>query len=96
MRAALREATLDALSIDHVNAHATSTPIGDIAEIKATALSLYHQIIPPTLNFEDCEEPLESISVTTTAKSAPIRAALCNSFGFGGINASLCFIHHAR
>jgi 3-oxoacyl-[acyl-carrier-protein] synthase II len=35
MRAALRDAGIDARDVRHVNAHATSTPVGDIAEIHA-------------------------------------------------------------
>ena len=35
MKAALRNAKLDASSIDYVNAHGTSTPLGDVVEVRA-------------------------------------------------------------
>ncbi len=58
-------------------------------EAAATALSLYHGILPPTINQEnpDPECPLDTIP--QTARKAEITAALTNSFGFGGQNAVL-------
>lgn len=40
IREALRDADLDAIEIKHVNAHATSTPVGDIAEIVGLRLAI--------------------------------------------------------
>lgn len=52
-----------------------------------TALSIYHQIAPPTINL-DCPSPECDLDyVPHVARSMPIRAALSNSFGFGGTNA---------
>ena len=45
--------------------------------------------MPPTLNLDNpsVETPIDLIA--NTAKKAPVRAAISNSFGFGGTNASL-------
>jgi 3-oxoacyl-[acyl-carrier-protein] synthase II len=107
--------------IGHVNAHATSTPAGDVGEARAireilgaevpvtapksmightlgaagaveaafTALSLKHQIIPPTIN-HDTPDPECAINVVgREARPTPMAHALSNSFGFGGTNVSL-------
>jgi 3-oxoacyl-[acyl-carrier-protein] synthase II len=126
MSAALKRAGMFVDEIDYVNAHGTSTPVGDEIELRAverllgnsagkttmsstkssighllgaagaveaifSILAIRDQIAPPTLN-------LDHPSVETTidlaphvARERPIRAALSNSFGFGGTNASLIF-----
>jgi 3-oxoacyl-[acyl-carrier-protein] synthase II len=121
--AALRDADVDKRDIMHVNAHATSTPVGDIAEIVslhralgehpvitstksmtghllgaagaveaiATILSIYHGVVPPTINLDDPDEKLDLDVVAHTARKLDIPAALNNSFGFGGHNAALVF-----
>lgn len=132
MRAALRDADLEAEAVDYVNAHATSTPAGDAAELRAigrlaegrpghlpplavsatkgatghllgaagaaeaafTVLALQHQRVPPTLHLtepEPCAPGVEHVGLEHAACAAgrPLRAALSNSFGFGGMNASL-------
>jgi len=53
-------------------------------------LAIRDQIVPPTLNLDDPDEGTESVDlVPHKAKKRPVRAALSNSFGFGGTNASL-------
>ena len=53
-------------------------------------LAIRDQIVPPTLNLDDPDEGTEGVDlVPHTAKKRKVRAALNNSFGFGGTNASL-------
>ncbi|SOC86769.1 3-oxoacyl-[acyl-carrier-protein] synthase II [Curtobacterium sp. 314Chir4.1] len=123
MTAAIRMAGLTGADIDHVNAHATSTPVGDVGEAAAIARavgtgalvtapksSIGHMfgaagavesilavraietgVVPATLNLEHLDPAIELDVVSGSARTAPIRAALNNSFGFGGQNASLVF-----
>jgi 3-oxoacyl-[acyl-carrier-protein] synthase II len=124
---ALRESSLEPSDIKHINAHATSTPLGDAAESLminnvlgryaadvvvtstksmtghllggagalesiATVLSLYHRIVPPTINL-DKQDPEVDLDIATTARKLPGGdiAALNNSFGFGGANVAVAF-----
>ncbi len=125
IRAALRMAGLAPDAIDHINAHATSTPVGDRAEIAAlrnafggalggipisatksatghllgaaggvesifSALAVIHNRLPPTLNLEAADDGLEDLDfVCGAAREHPTQHALCNGFGFGGVNATL-------
>jgi len=53
-------------------------------------LAIRDQIVPPTLNLDDPDEGTEGVDlVPHKARKRPVRAALSNSFGFGGTNASL-------
>ncbi|KRA83654.1 beta-ketoacyl-ACP synthase II [Altererythrobacter sp. Root672] len=53
-------------------------------------LSIRDQIVPPTLNLDNPDEGTEGADlVPHVAKKRTVRAALNNSFGFGGTNASL-------
>lgn len=52
-----------------------------------TALAIKQQIAPPTINLENPEPECDLDYVPGTARSMPIRAAMSNSFGFGGTNA---------
>ena len=53
-------------------------------------LAIRDQIVPPTLNLDDPDEGTEGVDlVPHKAKKRRVRAALSNSFGFGGTNASL-------
>jgi len=54
-----------------------------------TALTLYHGIIPPTINFDTPGEECDLDYVPNVARKADVRVAMTNSFGFGGTNASL-------
>ncbi|KAJ2722394.1 Mitochondrial beta-keto-acyl synthase [Coemansia sp. Benny D115] len=127
MRAALRSAALDPKHVTYVNAHATSTPLGDQIEnsaIKAvfqgvsmpavsstkgatghllgaagaieaifSVLAVKHNVAPPTLNLDnaDAAAGFDLNYVPHTPQERSIDAALTNSFGFGGTNASLLF-----
>lgn len=70
-------------------------PLGASGAIEAAicCLAIEHSHVPPTLN---CHEPCEEITpgfdlVRLKGRPQPIKYALSNSFGFGGINASLVF-----
>ncbi len=54
-----------------------------------TALSVYHGVIPPTINLENPEPECDLDYVPKQARERQIRAAVSNSFGFGGTNAVL-------
>ena len=123
---ALRNARVDAGDIDYINAHGTSTPLGDIAECVAvkrafgdrakhlavsstksmtghllgaaggveavfTVLALRDQVAPPTANLFNQDPQCDLDFVPRTARDTKIRAAMSNSFGFGGTNATLVF-----
>jgi 3-oxoacyl-[acyl-carrier-protein] synthase II len=130
MRAALARAQLSPDQVDYVNAHGTSTPLGDEIELAAvkrvfgnaasslsmsstksaighllgaagsveaifSILSVRDQIVPPTLNLDNPSEGCDLDLVPHKAKERPVRAALSNSFGFGGTNASLVFARYS-
>ena len=54
-----------------------------------TALSVYHDIMPPTINYENQAEECDLDYVPNTARKTPVNVAMTNSFGFGGTNATL-------
>lgn len=125
MQAALKRAGMTPSDIDYVNAHGTSTPMGDEIEFGAVkrlfgnagasismsstkssighllgaagsveaifcALAIRDQVAPPTLNLDNPSDSVTGIDlVPYKPKKREIRAALSNSFGFGGTNASL-------
>jgi 3-oxoacyl-[acyl-carrier-protein] synthase II len=126
MEAALRRAEMEPKDIDYINAHGTSTPLGDEIEHGAvkrlfgdaaddvsmsstksaighllgaagtveaifSILATANDIVPPTLNLENPSDGCDLDLVPFEAKRRPVRAALSNSFGFGGTNASLIF-----
>jgi 3-oxoacyl-[acyl-carrier-protein] synthase II len=126
MTMALKRAEMNVGDIDYINAHGTSTPLGDEIELGAvkrlfgneaykltmsstksatghllgaagaveaifSILAIRDQVAPPTLNLENPSEGCDIDLAPKQAKPRKIRAALSNSFGFGGTNASLIF-----
>lgn len=128
MRNALEDAEMNPEDIDYINVHGTSTPVGDISEVKAIKevfgehakklnisstksmtghllgatgaleaaaciLTIKEGIVPPTINFaEGDEDPEIDYTLNYTfnkAQKREINAALSNTFGFGGHNASM-------
>ncbi len=55
------------------------------------ALAVRDQVMPPTTNYETPDPECDLDYVPNTARQAPIRYALSNSFGFGGTNGCLVF-----
>lgn len=123
---ALRDAQLDPSELQYLNAHATSTELGDRAETVAikrafgdhayklavsstksmtghllgaagaveaifSILAIRDQVAPPTINLENPGEGCDLDYVPNVARQMQIKAALSNSFGFGGTNGSLVF-----
>ncbi|MBX7201937.1 MAG: beta-ketoacyl-ACP synthase II [Bacteroidia bacterium] len=62
-------------------------------EAIASLLAVQHDIVPPTINFETPDPGLDQKLNFTfhTAQKRTVRAALSNTFGFGGHNASVIF-----
>jgi 3-oxoacyl-[acyl-carrier-protein] synthase II len=60
-------------------------------EAGITALSVYHQEAPPTINQEYPDEECDLDYIPNVMRAFPIEYALSNSFGFGGTNAALLF-----
>jgi 3-oxoacyl-[acyl-carrier-protein] synthase II len=125
MQAAMVNGGIEVSEINYINAHGTSTPLGDEIELGAvkrlfrddisnismsstkssvghmlgaagaveaifSILSVYNNIVPPTLNLNSpCESASGIDLVPLKAKEMIVNKALSNSFGFGGTNASL-------
>ena len=126
MKRALKDAGMQPDEIDYINVHGTSTPVGDISEVKAirdvfgesayklnisstksmtghllgaaggleaiaVAMAVKEDIVPPTINHEEGDNDPEidyNLNFTfNKAQERPVRAALSNTFGFGGHNA---------
>lgn len=60
-------------------------------EAAATALAIYHGIVPPTINFENPDPECDLDYTPQKSVECSIRNALSNSFGFGGHNGALVF-----
>ena len=58
-------------------------------EAAITALSIHQGIITPTINYENPDPECDLDYVPNHARKRTVRAALSNSLGFGGMNASL-------
>jgi 3-oxoacyl-[acyl-carrier-protein] synthase II len=59
-------------------------------ECIATVLTLKNRLIPPTINYENPDPDCDLDYVPNQAREQTVRAALSNSFGFGGHNVCLC------
>jgi len=123
---ALKNAGINADQIQYINAHGTSTPLGDLNETNAiketfgnsapklvvnstksmtghllggaggiesvfTALAIYEQISPPTINIFNQDPECDLDFCANEARAIKIEAALKNNFGFSGTNGSLVF-----
>lgn len=68
-------------------------PLGASAAIEGVicALALQHSVIPPTLNFETPDPACDLDVVPNQPREKPLRYALSNAFGFGGINSCVVF-----
>jgi 3-oxoacyl-[acyl-carrier-protein] synthase II len=128
MKRALEDAGMKPGEIDYINVHGTSTPLGDLAEVKAIhqvfgdaiyklnisstksmtghllgaagaveaiacILAIGEGVIPPTINhFTDDPQFDPGINFTfNKSQKRVVNAALSNTFGFGGHNASVIF-----
>jgi 3-oxoacyl-[acyl-carrier-protein] synthase II len=60
-------------------------------EAGITALAVYHQTAPPTINLDGPDEECDLDYIPNKKRALPIEYALSNSFGFGGTNAALLF-----
>jgi 3-oxoacyl-[acyl-carrier-protein] synthase II len=60
-------------------------------EAALTVLALHHGIVPPTINVEHQDPECDVDVVPNKAREVPIKAAISNSFGFGGTNAVIAF-----
>ena len=70
---------------------ATRTALNQ-ASTDHAVLAIRDQVVPPTLNLDNPSEGCDLDLVAKQAKRRKVRAALSNSFGFGGTNASLIFL----
>lgn len=135
MKNALEDANLNPEDIDYINVHGTSTPVGDVSEVKAvkevfgehayklnisstksmtghllgaagavealiSVLAVKNDIVPPTINHEEGDDD-ENIDYNLNftfnkAQKREVRAALSNTFGFGGHNACVIMKKYAE
>ena len=127
MRMALRHAGMNPDDIDYLNAHGTSTSVGDANEVKAirevfgehakklvvnstksmtghllggaggiesvfSVMAVAEQVSPPTINLDKVDPECEGIDFCANqARKMTIRAAMKNSFGFGGTNSTVIY-----
>src|SRR5580765_6387515 len=65
-------------------------------EAGVTALAVYHQVAPPTINQEHPDEDCDLDYIPNVKRPMKIEYALSNSFGFGGTNAALLFKRYEK
>ena len=66
-------------------------PVIDFVELIATALTIKHGVIHPTINYETPDPECDLDYVPNEPREARLDYALSNNFGFGGTNAALLF-----
>jgi 3-oxoacyl-[acyl-carrier-protein] synthase II len=82
---------------DKIKVSSTKSMVGHLlgaaggVEAIVTALALKEQFYPPTRNYENPDPECQLDFVPNKGVSAPMRAAISNSFGFGGHNGVLVF-----
>ncbi len=59
----------------------------------ATALSVHHQVVPPTINYRDPDPEIE-LNISVTARPMRIRYAMSENVGLGGHNGAVIFKHY--
>jgi 3-oxoacyl-[acyl-carrier-protein] synthase II len=62
-----------------------------VVEAIFTVLTIRDGIIPPTINHDTPDPECDLDYVPNIARTAQVNIALSNSFGFGGVNATLVF-----
>jgi nodulation protein E len=78
----------DKLAVSSTKAiHGHALGASSALELIATVLAIQTGVVPPTVNFTTPGEGCDLDYVPNTARQMPVRAALCNSFAFGGLNA---------
>jgi 3-oxoacyl-[acyl-carrier-protein] synthase II len=60
-------------------------------EAGISALSVHHQVVPPTINLNAPDPECDLDYVPHKSRQLTLDYALSNSFGFGGTNAALLF-----
>jgi len=60
-------------------------------EAGISALAVYHQAVPPTVNLDNPDPDCDLDYVPHSSRELKVQYALSNSFGFGGTNAALLF-----
>jgi 3-oxoacyl-[acyl-carrier-protein] synthase II len=65
-------------------------------EAGITVLAIKHQVIPPTINYDNPDPKCDLDYVPNQARGARVEYALSNSFGFGGTNGALLFKRFAE
>ena len=60
-------------------------------EAAIAALTCYHGVVPPTINYETPDPDCDLDYVPNEARSAPVRRAMSTSVGLGGHNSAIIF-----
>lgn len=71
--------------------HGHALGAGPALEALATVLALQHGVLPPTANFNEPDPDCDVDVIPNAVREQKARAALSNSFAFGGLNAVLAF-----
>jgi nodulation protein E len=83
----------DALCVSSTKSiHGHALGAAGAIELAAAIGALREGIIPPTANFIDADPECDLDYVPNVAREKPVRAALSNSFAFGGLNAVVAIV----